>query len=299
MASDPFPVGALDANRQGRLAPEQRHDLGWSAQQSARTGVRIGLVLILVGALLVVGAVSRRTGSVPGPLALGAVLVVGGAALLRSRGAGRGVRASQRAASGDDRVEIVSGYLRRQDSARGLADQALGLRTSPSPEDERDRYLHVGDRRFPVSEDQFRAAPADGFVHAYVLPGSDVLVNLERVGPGRGEVVGSATAASVGVFPPPVPTGPPAAGPGSPPLPPLPLHEAVVGRWWNPALGLVLDLQADGVALAGRPPNLERSRWHLRGDVLTQGDEAFRVSLAPGQLVLTDADGHGLTFQRA
>ena len=291
MSGDPFPVSALDANRRGRLAPEQRHALGRAARQTARTGVRVGLILIVFGALLLFGALTGRTGSVAGPLALGVVLVAGGVALLRARGLGRGGRASERAGAGDDRVETVRGYLRRQDSARGVADQALGLRPSGSPDDERDRYLHVGDRRFAVSEEQFRAAPADGFVHAYVLPGSDVLVNLERVGPGPGEVVGSAIASGLGV------PAPPSAPPSAPPQPgSAPDRQAVVGRWWNPALGLVLDLRADGAALSGRGRAVEPSRWQLRGDVLECGGERFRVSLGPGRLVLTDQDGGSLTF---
>ena len=292
MSGDPFPVSALDANRRGRLAPEQRHVLGGAARQTARTGVRVGLVLIVFGALLLFGALTGRLRTVLGPTALGVVLVAGGVALLRARGLGRGGRASERAGAGDDRVETVRGYLRRQDSARGVADQALGLRPSGSPDDERDRYLHIGDRRFAVSEEQFRAAPADGFVHAYVLPGSDVLVNLERVGPGPGQVVGSAIASDLGV-PPPSPPAPPLA----PPRPgPAPDRQAVVGRWWNPARGRVLDLRADGAALSGRGRAVEPSRWQLRGDVLECGGERFRVSLGPGRLVLTDEDGGSLTI---
>jgi hypothetical protein len=293
MSGDPFPVDALEANRRGRLTPAQMRELGRAAQQTGRTGVRVGLVLIGFGAVLLLGALTGMIGSRLGPLALGAVLIVGGIGLLTAGGLGRGGRASQRAGGGDDRVEIVRGYLRRQDSARGIADQALGLRPSPSPDAERDHYLHVGDRRFAVREDQFHAAPTDGLVQAYVLPGSDVLVNLERVGPGRGEVIGKAVAAGMGA-----PSPAPNPWPAPPPPAQQPLQQAVVGRWWHPGLGLVLELHADGVALSGRGQDLERSRWRISGvDVLEYGGETFRVRPAPGQLELTDVEGSSLTFR--
>jgi hypothetical protein len=298
MSGDPFPVGALDENRRGRLTAEQARDLGRVARQSRRTGRQVGVVLIGFGAVLIFGGLTGRAGSVVGPLALGVVLVLGGLALLAARGLGRAGRASERAAAGDVAVEIVRGYLRRESSPRGIADQALGVRASPSPDDEWDYYLHVGDRRFPVGREQFDAAPADGFVHAYVLPASDRLVNLEQVGPGHGEVVGQAIASGIGGIRPAAAPTPAWPAPGAP-TSDRALRQAVVGRWWNPSLGLVLELREDGVALSGRGRDLEPSQWHVRGaEVLQYAGETFRVRVAADQLLLVDEEGSSLSFQR-
>jgi len=293
VSEDPFPADALAANRRGRLTPDQMRDLGRQATDSARTGVRVALVLLGFGLVLVAGAGSGRIpGAGPGPVLLGMALVLIGGLLLVRGGLGRTGRASVRAAAGEDVVELVHGELRKERRRRDGPD-LTGAYRSFGADAELDHYLHVGDRRFSVSETAFHAAPADCAVRAYVLPGTDHLVNLERTGPARAERQGMAVAAAAGS------TGPPSA-PSAAPLAGEALRQALIGRWWNSGLGIEVDLGADGVALAGRAPDLDRSRWAVTGPgEIRQGDETFRVTVDADGLIMIDEEGAALRLRRA
>jgi len=124
------------------------------------------------------------TGRAPGSrwegLALGAVFAAIGVLMLRSGGMTRGPRASQ-AASPSTVLDIVEGPFRREVRGPGLMDAALELRSNSYSNDTDDYILHVDERQFNVGRPQFDAAPQDGIVRAYLLPGSDRIVNLERI----------------------------------------------------------------------------------------------------------------------
>ena len=184
-----FPTTALPANRAGRLVATQVAALGLQSRQSRRTGIQAGLALVGFGALLLFGSVSGRIADGRlGALALGAAFVLFGGWLLFSRTPTRGTAAAARASGGELRVDAVEGDIRKM--RRGDDDTALDALLDTDDTSSNTPYtyrLQVGSRSFDVSQAQFDAAPKEGRVVAYVLPDSDSLVNLERIGPPQRE----------------------------------------------------------------------------------------------------------------
>jgi hypothetical protein len=183
MAPEVFSFDALPANRRGELTPSQRTLLGLQARDSRRSGLQAGVALLGFGGLLIFGAVSGRVESGRfGALAIGLLMAAIGTWLLKNGGLSRTGKASVRAATGEGGVVAVSGELRKERVDRSVGDELLGLDTSHRSGNRWQYLLHVGARRLEVNQAQFDVAPAGGPVTAYLLAGTDHIVNLERRG---------------------------------------------------------------------------------------------------------------------
>lgn len=187
MATEPFPASALAENRQLRLTSGQIAALHADAKVSKRSGSLAGLWLLALGLLILGGTIAGRVpGSRLQSIGVGAALAVLGGFMLSSKGASRGVVASQMVSSSTV-LGMVEGPIRREMADRQLAADLVGATRTIRGDARYDFLLHVGGRRFNVGRPMYEAAPDAGLVRVYVLPGSDRIVNLERVG----EVPGS------------------------------------------------------------------------------------------------------------
>jgi hypothetical protein len=175
---DPFPRSALAENRAGRITAEQLAALRMDAGKSKRSGLLAGLAISAFGLFILWGTLAGRVpGSKLQSLGVGALFTVVGVLFLGAGGMTRGTRA-EAAASESTVLEPLEGPFRRRREERLVE-------TGPSHAKRGSArylyYLYVGDRRFSVGEAAFDASPDDGIVRAYLLPGSDVIVNLERI----------------------------------------------------------------------------------------------------------------------
>lgn len=179
MVQDPFPLSALEANRAGRLTAEQIRGLHLDARESQRSGVTGGIALAAMGLLIVGGTLAGRVpGSRLQSFAVGVAIAAAGGLLLGSRRWVRGPRSSH-AASESTRLDVVEGPFRRE---RYDHTTLLGSTHTTRGNARFDYLLHVGSRRLSVSEQAYNAAPDDGVVRVFLLPQSDRVVNLERIG---------------------------------------------------------------------------------------------------------------------
>ena len=179
MKPDTFPRDALDANRSGRLTPDQSALLRTEAATDRKNLLIAGVAIGALGAAVVFGAL---TGRIPGgrlePLLVGAALLAFGVVVAFFGGI-RGSRAKAAAAHAG-RVTSLEGLIRRDRVDR--RDGPFGEDSSHiSPGNEYEYYLVVGDRRLSVPREQWEAAPEDGVVRVYLLGDSDRIVNLERI----------------------------------------------------------------------------------------------------------------------
>lgn len=260
MAQNPFSTGALAENRAGRLTAEQIRDLRADAGASKRSGLTAGVAVTALGLVILWGTLAGR---VPGPrlqsLAVGAALAIAGGLLLASGGMTRGPRAAQ-AASESTVLERVEGPFRRE----RYDPQVLGGHSYATRGDARyDYFLHVGGRRIRVSQAVHDASPEDGIVRVYLLPGSDRVVNLERIGdPPPTPLEARAAAVLSERFGASSP-GEAAPPPGATPASPAALREALLGRWQAQGLPMRFEFRADGTVLGGAGSESEVKRWEV------------------------------------
>ena len=298
MAQDPFPRSALDDNRAGRLTADQIRDLHVDARESKRSGVTAGLALLAVGLFILWGTLAGRVpGSRLQSLSVGAAIAVVGGLLLASRGMTRGPRAAQ-AASESTVLDVVEGSFRRQRVDRQLAQDLLGATRSLSAGARYDYFLHVGDRRLSVGQPAYEAAPEDGIVRAYLLPGSDRIVNLERIADAPPTPVDARAAALLrerlgvvleGERPSPTKTSA---------MTPAALHAALLGRWQAQGMPLRLEFHADGTVESAEEGAGERKRWEvLDADRIRIAGEDQRVEVDGDELSLATR-GPTLRFRR-
>ena len=175
MTTEPFPKLALEANRAGRLTPEQV--VAFKAEAATDRGNLLfaGVAIAGLGIALLFGALTGKiAGSGVGPLLLGAAFVVVGVVVGFSGGIGGSRAKVARANAG--RVTAVEGAIKKErvDRRSALDDSSVHY----SPGNEYEYYLVVGDRRFDVGEPQWDAAPEDGIVRVYLLGDSDRIGNL-------------------------------------------------------------------------------------------------------------------------
>ena len=143
MAADPFPPTALEANRSGRLTPEQVALYRAEAASDRRNLLFAGIAIMGFGAVILFGAVSGR---IPGgrlePLAVGGAILAFGAVVAWFGG----IRGSQAkaAAAAAGRVTSIEGPFRRDRRDRRDTDPG-----HISPGNEYEYYLLVGDRPPP------------------------------------------------------------------------------------------------------------------------------------------------------
>ena len=338
MPPDPFPRAALDANRSGRLTPDQAALYRQEAASDRRNLLVAGVVVAGVGAVIVLGALAGR---VPGSRLES---LLGGAALLAVGVAVAwfgGIRGSQAKAAAVQagRVTPLDGPIRRE--RRDRRDDAFGDSSHVSPGNEYAYYLLVCDRSFSVSREQWDAAPEDGVVRVYLLGESDRIVNLERIAdapppqvpglvraafelassspdPARAEEAramlrqaDAMSAVARGLSGAGVASGQPAgaasgqpavvgAVAGDPPVAPaVPLEQAILGTWQSDLAGMTYEFRADGTASAGSARHGAREqRWSIAGPGAIRVDDSTLPVAVDGDLLSLGEAPRSLAFHR-
>ncbi len=309
MASDPFPRNALDANRSGRLTPEQSTFYQAEAATDRKNLVFAGIAVTVFGVVILFGAI---TGRIPGsrlePLLIGAAILAFGVALTYFGGI-RG-SAAKAAAAAEGRVTSLEGPFRRDRRDRRDDEDHV------SAGNEYEYYLVVGDRSFSVSRDQWEAAPEDGVVRVYLLGDSSRIVNLEKVAdapppqvPGivrnaleQAASSGDPRAAQAQAFLRQMEAVTASAdGTPQPPAASLagPLEQAILGSWRNDGLGITYEFRAGGSAVAtSAMAGTRQQRWSVVGaDTIRLDDATLQASVAESTLSLGEP-GHRLAFTR-
>jgi hypothetical protein len=161
---DPFPAADLETNRSGRLTDAQRQRF----QGLARAGRKdefTGAAFCVVFAVLLLAPAGPSPNFWVRPLAGAGFLVV---AFLLFQVGSKGDSLTQDMRSG--RVETVEGAIGKHsyDSQAGRTRHTL-------------YYLDVAGQTFEVDSTAYNAAPEAGIVRLYVLPRSDVILNMERM----------------------------------------------------------------------------------------------------------------------
>jgi hypothetical protein len=320
MPPEPFPRVALDANRSGRLTPDQSLLYRMEAASDRRNLLLAGLVVAGLGAAVVLGAL---TGRIPGSrlesFLVGAALLAVGAVVAFFGG----IRGSQAKAAAADagRVTTLDGPFRRE--RRDRRDGPFGGDSSHiSPGNEYEYYLHVGDRSFDVSEEQWGAAPEDGVVRVYLLGDSDRIVNLERLTdappPQVPAIVRAALERAAGSANPDraaearallhqadVMTGgvaseSPAPGAAAiPGAPAVPLEQAILGTWRSDLAGMTYEFRADGTAVASSLRHGAREqRWTLADPGTIHLDDSTLQAVVEGDALSLGEAPRFLTFRR-
>jgi len=320
-----FPRAALDANRSGRLTPDQSAFYRGEAASDRKNLLIAGLVVAGLGAAVVFGALTGRApgGRLESFLVGAALLAVG--VVVAFFGGIRGSQAKA-AAVGAGRVASVEGPIRRD--RRDRRDGVFGDDSSHiSPGNEYEYYLLVGDRSFSVSLEQWEAAPEDGIVRVYLLGDSDRIVNLERIADAPPpQVPGFVRAAleRAAESPDPdraaeaqallhqadaltgvdavtnAPAGAAAAMSGAPSgAPAVPLEQAILGTWRSDLAGITYEFQADGSASASSVRHGAREqRWSLAGPGTIHLDDSTLHAAVDGDVLSLGEPPRFLTFRR-
>jgi hypothetical protein len=276
MTQDPFPRAALGDNRAGRLTAEQIQALHLDASKSQRSGLLAGLALLAFGLVIVGGTLAGRIpGSRLQSLAVGAAFAIFGALLLKGKGMTRGPRA-ERAASESTVLDVVEGRFRKERVDR----QILGGSTHASKGSARYLYLlHVGERRLSVGETAFDAAPDDGIVRAYLLPSSDVVVNLDRIADPPPTPIEARAAEMMRERFGAIPKGERPPRTTSPATSPAELRTRLLGRWQAQGMPVHVDFRADGTVVGGEGAG-EQRRWDvIDAERIRIDDEEQRVDV--------------------
>ena len=330
MSPEPFPRDALDANRSGRLTPDQHALFRGEAASDRRSMLIAGLVIAALGAAVVFGSL---TGRVPGgrleSLLVGVALLAVGVVVAYLVG----IRGSQAKAAAADagRVAPLEGLIRRD--RRDRRDGLFGDDSSHiSPGNEYAYSLLVGDRSFSVSREQWDAAPQDGVVRVYLLGDSDRIVNLERIADAPPPQVPGLVRAALelassspdparaadaramlrqadamsgigGVATAPVGAGngvPGAAMAGNPsPATAIPLEEAILGTWRSELAGMTYAFRADGSAAASSARHGDREqRWSVAGPGTIRVDDSTVQVAVDGDVLSLGEPPRSLTFHR-
>ena len=325
MPPEPFPRAALDANRSGRLTPDQSALYRGEAASDRKNLLLAGVVVAGLGAVVVFGALTGRApGSRPESLLVGAALLAVGAVVAFFGG----IRGSQAKAAAVDagRVTSLEGPIRRD--RRDRRDGLFGDDSSHiSPGNEYEYNLVVGDRSFSVPTEQWEAAPEDGVVRVYLLGDSDRIVNLERIADapppqvpgfvraalelasrspnpdraaearaflGQADMLMGAAAATG------APVGAAGAMPGATPAPPaVPLEQAILGSWRSDLAGITYEFRADGSAIASSARHGAREqRWSLAEPGTIHLDDATLHATIDGDDLSLGEPPRFLTFHR-
>jgi hypothetical protein len=321
----PFPRAALDANRSGRLTPDQSTFYRGEAASDRKNLLIGGLIVAGLGAVVVFGAL---TGRAPGgrleSFLVGAALLAVGAVVAFFGG----IRGSQAKSAAVDagRVTPLEGPFRRE--RRDRRDGSFGDDSSHiSPGNEYEYYLLVGDRSFSVPQEQWEAAPEDGVVRVYLLGDSDRIVNLERIADAPPPQVPGFVRAAVELAaksPDPdraaearallrqadaltgvaavttTPGGAAAATTGAPSgAPAVPLEQAILGTWRSDLAGITYEFRADGSAAASSARHGAREqRWSLAGLGTIHLDGATFQAAVDGDALPLGEPPRFLTFHR-
>jgi hypothetical protein len=295
MAKSPFSAAALPDNRAGRLTTEQIGNLRTDAGKSRRSGLLAGLAITAFGLVIIWGALAGRIpGSKLKPLALGAVFVIGGGLWLRSGGMTRGPRAEQ-AASESTVLDLVEGAFRRE----RVDSMNLGGHNNARTGDARyNYYLYVGARQIRVGEAVYDASPDDGLVRVYVLPDSDVVVNLERLSNAPPTALEARAMDIVRERFGAIPAGEHTFAEKRGPAAAAELQAALLGRWQAQGMPMGFEFRADGTVVAGATGAEEVQRWEvLDGERIQIAGGEQRVEVNGDELLLA-TDGPTFRLHR-
>lgn len=332
MTTEPFPKVALEANRSGRLTPEQVVAFKAEAATDRSNLLFAGVAIAGLGIALLFGALTGKiAGSGVGPLLLGSAFVVVGVVVGFSGGIGGSRAKIARADAG--RVTSLEGPIKRERVDR--RSSLDGGSAHYSPGNEYAYYLVVGDRRFDVGEPQWDAAPEDGIVRVYLLGDSSRIVNLERIADAPPPEVPAvvrfaleraaassdpahaaqarAMLAQAGVMSSVV-DAPAAGAPAAPGAPvvaaaptadaapsaaAIPLEQAIVGTWKSDLAGITYEFRADGsVVAASERHGSGDQRWAMAGPAaLRLGDDDVPARVDGDTLWLGEPP-RGLSFRR-
>ena len=303
-ASGPFPQDALDANRAGRLSPQQRTWLRGLAKTWRGNGRAIAGVAGLLG--LIVLFLADKGGAER--VLIGVGLLIGAAFLF--------VLSLVGADTMD--ADLRDGSVLAVEGAIAKRTQVTHSRSSSSTT----YYIDVASKQMVAFRDQYEAAPEAGYVRVYYVPHSMRVVNLERLAdpPGAADAVKSPQdalkLAAKGIFSLDEQSRAEAraqlaavghvAQPGPPPpaseRDPRPLAEAIVGKWTN---GMVtIEFSGNGSVDMTLPMGVQRqSRWSVdpQGRLVVDMDGAHQAGEAwiAGDHLNITLGGDGIVLRRA
>jgi uncharacterized membrane protein len=161
---DTFSAADIEANRAGRLTDNQRRFLRSGARSFSRSMLTGAVLAAAIGVLL-----ATATGPSPNaaerPLAAAAFFA--GAVVCLLLALRPNPEAGDASAGQVDPVEGAIGKTSRTSSGRGSSVTTY--------------YLEIGEKRYSVPGDLYRAAPETGWLRIYVTPRSHKVVNFERL----------------------------------------------------------------------------------------------------------------------
>jgi hypothetical protein len=188
---------------------------------------------------------------------------------------------------------VVRGDIRKIYDG-GLVGSAVeaAFPSRPGQRHNPDFVLVVGNRRFSVNRQEYDAAPDEGEVAAYVLPTSQRLVNLERLGDSTSTRAADVRAEARGAVRRD-------RAPAATALSGSALRDALVGRWTNVGLGMTLEFRPDGRIRSSGPDETEERTWQTLDDGRVRlGDDVLIVSIEGDTLTLRGDSGPALRFER-
>jgi membrane protein implicated in regulation of membrane protease activity len=311
--TDPFPMADLETNRSGRLTDAQRKKLSGAARAGRKDEfiaavfcAGIGVVLLAAPGLNV--QLWLRVLAGLGFLLVAVMLV--------------------RAAVGGDSLtkDLRSGRVERIEGAIGKRSRDVEGEHSHWT----DYYIEVAGKSFSVDGATFRAAPDAGYVALFILPRSNVILNLERL-PDRPLPAGAISspaatmAAATNTFSAMLSQDPTreaeakarlasmehamdAQMAGAAVRPPAgqldsgPLAQTIVGTWQNGFMAMAF--MPDGTMVATLPGGHQKSgRWSIGSDgrlhSSTAGHDRGSEAWVVGDVLTISEDGRGMAYQRS
>ena len=292
----------LDANQVGELSDQQRQNLGALSRYRRRNAATIALFLLAVAAILMFAPNPRAPLVQRELIAAGAVLI---AAFLVVR-AVTGSDALTRDLR-ESRVQSVEGAIGK----RRLSGRTQGV-----------YFLDVGDRSFKVGPSTYHDAPDAGWVRAYYLPLSKMIVNIQRLpnasappeltrdgivraigatlsGNRREANEARAGIASVGDALKAAFDGS-LQPPSSAPRDPRPLAQAILGTWAAPLIRVTFS--DDGVAIVRMFGGDKNGRWSIDADgrlrAAVMGHEQSVDAWVAGDTLSIVVEGRTITLTR-
>jgi hypothetical protein len=158
-----FSAADIEANRAGRLADDQRRYLRSGARSFSRSMLTGAVLAGAIGVLLAT-AIGPAKNASERPLAAAAFFVGAVVCLLLA------LRPNPEAGDASSgRVDAVEGAI-------GKTSRSSGSGSSTTT-----HYLEIGEKRYSVPGDLWRAAPETGWLRIYVTPRSHKVVNFERL----------------------------------------------------------------------------------------------------------------------
>ena len=296
MAAEPFPSTALAENRERHLTAEQLRDLHIDAKASKRSSGQAGIWLLAVGVLLLAGTIMGRVpGSKVQSLLVGASIAGVGVLMLSQGGRTSGVQGEQ-VANESTVLDVIEGPIRRQLDDKQVGMDLVGATRNIRGDARYNFYLHVGERRFDVGRPAFEAAPEDGIVRVYLLPGTDRIVNLERIADApqtavetharelleqRFGAVSDADHQAIASHAPPTAEA---------------LRKMLIGHWQAEGISMAMEFRADGRVGSGRDD--DDKRWEVTDASHNRiGDQVQSVA-TDGTTLLFGTRGPTLRFHR-